>query len=61
MSQCQNCGNCVYWERNWINTFEGYCAARVEVTDLLFKCEEHRDLDDKKSAETSEASVGGVV
>lgn len=61
MSQCKNCGSCVYWERNWINPFEGYCAARVEVTDIKFLCDQYGVIEDESHTETAEASAGGMV
>jgi hypothetical protein len=61
MTNCKNCRNCVYWEKNWTNPYEGYCAARVEVTDCLFQCDEHRTLDESQPVKNPEASVGGMV
>lgn len=61
MEKCKNCGTCVYWERNWMNTYEGYCAARVEITDMLFRCNDYGALKDESHTETAEASVGGMV
>ena len=61
MSDTKNCRNCVYWEKNCTHTYEGYCAARVEVTDCLFSCDEHRSLDENQPAKDAEASSGGVV
>ena len=61
MEKCKNCGTCVYWDRNWMNPFEGYCAARVEVTDIKFRCGDYGAVEDESHAETAEASVGGMV
>jgi endogenous inhibitor of DNA gyrase (YacG/DUF329 family) len=64
MSKCQTCGNCSFWELNWSNPFEGYCAARVEVTDIKFRCDEYRAMKDDDYEETApaiEASIGGMV
>jgi len=61
MSQCKNCGNCVYWEKNWVNPFEGYCASRVEVTDIKFLCDQYGMIEHESHNEASEASVGGMV
>ena len=64
MSKCETCGNCSFWELNWANPFEGYCAARVETTDSQFKCEEYRaakDENSSKTAQAAEASFGGMV
>jgi hypothetical protein len=61
MSDCKNCGTCVYWERNWMNAFEGYCAARVEITDMKFKCEDYGAAQHENHAEAVETSVGGMV
>jgi hypothetical protein len=61
MSDCKNCGTCVYWERNWMNAFEGYCAARVEITDMKFKCEDYGPVKHENHAEAVETSVGGMV
>lgn len=61
MEKCENCGTCVYWERNWMNAYEGYCAARVEITDIKFRCEDYGAVEHESHAETAEASVGGMV
>jgi hypothetical protein len=57
----KTCSNCVYWEMNDAHQFEGYCAARVEITDSVFSCEEHGCIDDGKPAETVEDGDAGVV
>lgn len=59
--KCGNCGNCSFWELNWINPFEGYCAARVEVTDIKFRCDDYRPVEVENIPETPEASYGGMV
>jgi len=61
MDKCKNCGTCVYWDRNWMNPFEGYCAARVEVTDIKFRCDDYGAIEDESHAEAAETSVGGMV
>lgn len=61
MSQCNNCGNCVHWEKSWNNEYEGYCNARVEITDSLFLCKDYGATKDEKPSQAAEASVGGMV
>lgn len=61
MEKRKNCGNCVYWERDWMNRYEGYCAVQVELTDMLFRCSNYGAIEDENHTETAEASVGGMV